>query len=158
MKLVAAIAIVLTASPVFAQTPAADPHAGHSMGAQQPAPAARPDNAAIPPDNAASADRLKASPRHGEWVDIKMAAVSIEAHALLPIAGTTAQGETETLVIQNFEGGCRRRRSNERETGEHRTPCAQLAVRHWPLAFSLRCLLLVHRRRLDSPTAQDGAP
>src|SRR4029079_624330 len=74
MKLVAAIAIVLTASPVFAQTPAADPHAGHSMGAQQPAPAARPDNAAIPPDNAASADRLKGSPRPGEWVDIKMAA------------------------------------------------------------------------------------
>jgi carboxymethylenebutenolidase len=67
----------LLATPVLAQTatPAADPHAGHMMmDMQQPAPAARPDNAAIPPDNAASADRLKASPRHGEWVDITMPA------------------------------------------------------------------------------------
>jgi len=78
-------AFVLTAGPAFAQAPAADPHAGHNMlaprslaegaPAQQPAPAAaapRPDNPAIPPDNGGSADRLKNSPRHGEWVDIKM--------------------------------------------------------------------------------------
>ena len=31
-----------------------------------------PDNPAIPPGNPASAERLKNSPRHGEWVDIKM--------------------------------------------------------------------------------------
>jgi carboxymethylenebutenolidase len=49
---------------------AQDPHAGH---AQEPAAkAAAPDNPSIPPDNGASSDRLKASPRHGEWVDIKM--------------------------------------------------------------------------------------
>jgi len=68
-----AAALGLVATPVLAQSPAADPHAGHDMShMQQPAPAARPDNPAIPPDNAASMDRLKASPRHGEWVDIKM--------------------------------------------------------------------------------------
>jgi carboxymethylenebutenolidase len=69
-----AAAFALCASPVLAQAPAAaaDPHAGHLMEMQAPAPAARPDNPAIPPDNGASANRLKASPRHGEWVDIKM--------------------------------------------------------------------------------------
>ena len=72
-------ALLLAATPAFAQTapkPADDPHAGHMMiDRAQTAPAAaqaRPDNPAIPPDNAASADRLKGSPRHGEWVDIKM--------------------------------------------------------------------------------------
>jgi carboxymethylenebutenolidase len=82
MRFVLAAAFVLAASPAFAQTtrttttPATDPHAGHVMSDQQPAaaPAARPDNPAIPPDNAASAARLKDSPRHGEWVDIKMGA------------------------------------------------------------------------------------
>ena len=47
-------ALVLAALPVFGQT------------------TARPDNRAIPPDNAMSAERLKSSPRHGEWVDIKL--------------------------------------------------------------------------------------
>src|SRR6266566_33760 len=65
-------AFVLAASPAFAQTAALDPHAGHMMMEQAPAAAAKPDNPAIPPDNGASADRLKTSPRHGEWVDIKM--------------------------------------------------------------------------------------
>jgi carboxymethylenebutenolidase len=53
-----------------------DPHAGHGTGdmSAQAAPAAKLDNPAIPPDNAASLDRIKASPRHGEWVDIKMTA------------------------------------------------------------------------------------
>jgi carboxymethylenebutenolidase len=78
-RVVLVAAFVLTASPAFAQMapkPAVDPHAGHMMAdmiaAQQPAAAARPDNPAIPPDNGASAERLKISPRHGEWVDIKM--------------------------------------------------------------------------------------
>jgi carboxymethylenebutenolidase len=72
-----AAGFVLAASAAFAQTgprPAVDPHAGHMMMEQQPAAATRPDNPAIPPDNAASAARLKDSPRHGEWVDIKMPA------------------------------------------------------------------------------------
>ena len=80
MRSVLAAAFVLSASPAFAQTAvtsAIDPHAGHMMDghmmtARQQAPAAKPDNPAIPPDNAASAERLKNSPRHGEWVDIKM--------------------------------------------------------------------------------------
>ena len=67
-------AFTLAASPAFAQTGAMDMHAGHMMMEQAPAAAARPDNPAIPPDNAASAERLKNSPRHGEWVDIKMPA------------------------------------------------------------------------------------
>ena len=73
-----AAALSLAAMPAFAQTaakPTDDPHAGHMMMdmSQQAAPAAaKPDNPAIPPADAASADRLKASPRHGEWVDIKM--------------------------------------------------------------------------------------
>jgi carboxymethylenebutenolidase len=74
-RVVLAAAFALSAAPVFAQTAAqpagADPHAGHMM-IEQAQPAAKPDNTAIPPDNAASAERLKASPRHGEWVDIKM--------------------------------------------------------------------------------------
>jgi carboxymethylenebutenolidase len=69
-------AFALAASPAFAQTagkPPVDPHAEQMMIAQQAAPAAaKPDNPAIPPDNGASAERLKNSPRHGEWVDIKM--------------------------------------------------------------------------------------
>jgi carboxymethylenebutenolidase len=78
-SLVLAGALALAATPAFAQTapkPADDPHAGHMMidrAQTAPAPAqSRADNPAIPPDNAASADRLKGSPRHGEWVDIKM--------------------------------------------------------------------------------------
>jgi len=42
------------------------------MMEQAPAAAATADNPAIPPANAASAERLRNSPRHGEWVDIKM--------------------------------------------------------------------------------------
>src|SRR4051794_6153791 len=72
MKLVVAFAVALTASPVFAQTPVADPHAGHAMEAQQPAaPAAQPRNPSLPPDNAAAPDQLKSSPRHVDWVDVK---------------------------------------------------------------------------------------
>ena len=73
MRSVLAAAFAFAASPAFAQTaikPAVDPHAGHVMTDQQPA--TKPDNPAIPPDNAASAARLTISPRHGEWVDIKM--------------------------------------------------------------------------------------
>jgi carboxymethylenebutenolidase len=75
MRSLLAAIFALSAAQAFAQTAvtsAIDPHAGHMMMEQQQAPAAKPDNPAIPPDNAASAERLKNSPRHGEWVDIKM--------------------------------------------------------------------------------------
>jgi carboxymethylenebutenolidase len=55
MRVLSVAALLLAASPVFAQT---------TPG---------PDNPAIPPDNAEAAERLKRSPRHGEWVDIKTA-------------------------------------------------------------------------------------
>src|SRR3954464_1890856 len=71
MKLVVAMALALTASPVFGQTPAADPHAGHAMEVQQPAAAAQPRNPNLPPDNAAAPEQLKSSPRHVDWVDVK---------------------------------------------------------------------------------------
>jgi carboxymethylenebutenolidase len=70
-------ALALTAGPAFAQTaakPAADPHAGHVMP-QQPATAAPATpaqrNPNLPPDATAATAQLTASPRHGEWVDIK---------------------------------------------------------------------------------------
>ena len=74
MRQVMAMAFVLSAAPAFAQAPAIDPHAGHVMAGHitDQQPATKPDNPAIPPDNAASAARLTISPRHGEWVDIKM--------------------------------------------------------------------------------------
>jgi carboxymethylenebutenolidase len=68
-------ALALTAGPAFAQTavkPAADPHTGHVMPQQPAAPAApAPRNPNLPPDANAATAQLTASPRHGEWVDIK---------------------------------------------------------------------------------------
>ncbi|HEY2435201.1 MAG TPA: dienelactone hydrolase family protein [Vicinamibacterales bacterium] len=74
--------VLFAAASAVAQTaakPSQDVHADHMMMdmGQQAAPAAtaaRPDNPAIPPADAASADRLKGSSRHGEWIDIKMPA------------------------------------------------------------------------------------
>jgi carboxymethylenebutenolidase len=71
--LVAALAFTATsASAQTAPKPAADPHAGHVMP-QQPAAAEAPAqrNPNLPPDATAAAAQLTASPRHGEWVDIK---------------------------------------------------------------------------------------
>lgn len=70
------VALALTAGPAFAQTaakPAADPHAGHAMPQQPAPPAAAPAqrNPNLPPDANAATAQLTASPRHGEWVDIK---------------------------------------------------------------------------------------
>ena len=75
--LVAAFALIAVAGVrADGGEPAVDPHAGHMMAARQPPssprPRAAPDNPAIPPDNAAVGGALKNSPRHGEWVDIKM--------------------------------------------------------------------------------------
>jgi carboxymethylenebutenolidase len=58
---------VLAGGPAMAQ-------GGGGGAAQQPAPITLQWNDAIPPGNADHAARaLKESPRHGEWVDIKMA-------------------------------------------------------------------------------------
>jgi carboxymethylenebutenolidase len=76
-----AAAVLLMAIPTFAQTapkPAADPHAGHAMEQQAPAPPAAPRNQNLPPTgdlpgdkNAEAVAQLKSSPRHAEWVDVK---------------------------------------------------------------------------------------
>jgi carboxymethylenebutenolidase len=58
--------LVLVSGPAMAQ--------GGGGGAQQPAPVTLQWNDAIPPGNADhAAQALKESPRHGEWVDIKLA-------------------------------------------------------------------------------------
>ena len=59
----------LAAAPALAQ----DDHAGHAMehGAASQSSAAN-SNPNLPPDNDGAKDRLATSPRHGEWVDVKM--------------------------------------------------------------------------------------
>jgi carboxymethylenebutenolidase len=65
----AAAAAAISATPAFTQ----DEHGGHDVRAPQaPAPGLR--NPGLPPDNEAVKAQLAASPRHGEWVDIKMPA------------------------------------------------------------------------------------
>jgi len=64
----AAIAIAaLSAAPALAQ----DEHAGHANA--RGLSGAEPQNPNLPPDNDGAKDRLAKSPRHGEWVDIKIA-------------------------------------------------------------------------------------
>src|SRR5207249_5951215 len=51
-----------------------DEHAGHMMMASpQNAAASMPRNQNLPPDADAAKPQLDKSPRHGEWVDIKVA-------------------------------------------------------------------------------------
>lgn len=66
-----AVTIAFIAVSAAAQT---DPHAGHAMPQTTP-PAAgqqKPPNPALPPDANGAPAALKASPRHGEYVDIKV--------------------------------------------------------------------------------------
>jgi carboxymethylenebutenolidase len=76
MRQAAPLATVLGLAVVLCLTPAmqaqTDPHAGHA--AEKPAaPAApAPRNEALPPDADAAKEALAKSPRHGEWVDIKL--------------------------------------------------------------------------------------
>jgi carboxymethylenebutenolidase len=64
---------LLSALPAFAQT---DPHAGHAQekaaAAATPAAAPVPRNEALPADADQAKEALAKSPRHGEWVDIKL--------------------------------------------------------------------------------------
>lgn len=66
-----AIVALGIAAPAFAQT---DPHAGHAMPQAQtaPSPAAAQVNEALPPGAQTAEAALKKSPRHGEYVDIKV--------------------------------------------------------------------------------------
>lgn len=60
------------ATPAWAQS--SDPHAGHAMPSQESSKAAQPAkaNPALPPDANRAAEAIKTSPRHGEYVDIKV--------------------------------------------------------------------------------------
>jgi carboxymethylenebutenolidase len=77
-KMVLALAVVFLfgAAPAFAQ---ADPHAGHAMPAQPAAAPAQPaaSNPALPPGANNAAEELKKSPRHGEYVDIKVPGATV---------------------------------------------------------------------------------
>jgi carboxymethylenebutenolidase len=65
---------VLLATPAQAPVAQPDPHAGHAQPAAIPqaAPAPRVEN--LPPSEPQAEAAVKASPRHGEFVDIKTAA------------------------------------------------------------------------------------
>jgi carboxymethylenebutenolidase len=74
------IALCIAAIPALAQ----DEHAGHDMnhGAQTtPGANANPN---LPPDNDGAKDRLAKSPRHGEWVDVKMPGGAINTFVVYP--------------------------------------------------------------------------
>jgi carboxymethylenebutenolidase len=73
------VALVFSATCLLAAAPAlaqADPHAGHGQEktatAATPAAAPAPRNEALPPDADQAKGALAKSPRHGEWVDIKL--------------------------------------------------------------------------------------
>jgi carboxymethylenebutenolidase len=66
-----AVAGILVAAPAVAQQ--ADPHAGHAPPAQPVATSpSTPQNRALPPGANTVAEELKTSPRHGEYVDVKV--------------------------------------------------------------------------------------
>ncbi|HYN43653.1 MAG TPA: dienelactone hydrolase family protein [Thermoanaerobaculia bacterium] len=68
-----ALTLLLSSSSVVAQV---DPHAGHAHAAPATtaqAAAPLPPNEAIPPDAEGAKAALAKSPRHGEWVDLKLA-------------------------------------------------------------------------------------
>jgi carboxymethylenebutenolidase len=67
---------VLLTSMLLAQAPAAqpDPHAGHAQPTPAPQSAPAPRDTNLPPSEPQAEAVVKASPRHGEFVDIKAAA------------------------------------------------------------------------------------
>ena len=88
--LFAVVAITcLVASPALAQA-VHDPHAGHVMEMQGGA-AAGPRNQNLPPDADTAKPQLANSPRHSEWVDVKMAnRPSITTFVVYPERSTKA--------------------------------------------------------------------
>ena len=84
----AAVALtVWCVAPAFAQNH--DAHAGHTMEAQ--AAAAGPRNPNLPPDADAAKPQLDKSPRHQEWVDIKMTnGPALKSYVVYPERSTKA--------------------------------------------------------------------
>ena len=77
MVLTLVVVLLFGAAPGFAQQP--DPHAGHAMPAQPAAAPAQPapSNPALPPGANNAGEELKKSPRHGEYVDVKVPGASV---------------------------------------------------------------------------------
>jgi carboxymethylenebutenolidase len=70
------------AAPAAAQTSqGSDPHAGHMMEQQTTAAQNNPN---LPADNAGAPARLKNSPRHQEWVDVKDGDKKIKSFVVYP--------------------------------------------------------------------------
>ena len=71
VEVVLSLVCLVAAAPAVAQT---DPHAGHAQEKPAAAPTAAPAprNEALPPDADQAKEALVKSPRHGEWVDIKL--------------------------------------------------------------------------------------
>jgi len=85
------------AAPAFAQ----DEHADHATRpAQTAAPGVRDPN--LPPDNDAAKEQIAKSPRHAEWVDIKMATgAPINSFAIYPERSTKAP---VVIVVHDIGG------------------------------------------------------
>jgi carboxymethylenebutenolidase len=66
------VSVFLAASFRGDATPVADPHAGHDADAASMAAAGSQQTATLPASNATAADRLSRSPRHGEWVMVRL--------------------------------------------------------------------------------------
>jgi carboxymethylenebutenolidase len=82
--LIAAVAAGFAAGRV-PQAAAQDEHAGHEMPAESRTQRPQPQNPAIPASGGTAADRLAKSPRHAEWVAIKVGATdSVMAWVVYP--------------------------------------------------------------------------
>ncbi len=72
-KTVMGFSVLALVAPAAARSQQADPHAGHAMempAAKSAGPAMV--NPALPPDANRAAEAIKTSPRHGEYVDVKV--------------------------------------------------------------------------------------
>jgi carboxymethylenebutenolidase len=92
-----AAALAVSVAPAFAQ----DDHAGHAMQAGQTA-AAHARNPNLPPDNESAKEQVASSPRHGEWVDIKMAGgPALNSFVIYPERSTKAP----VIIVVHDIGG-----------------------------------------------------
>ncbi len=70
-RMVTVFFVLALAAPAFPRQQA-DPHAGHAMEAPAKPAGATTRNPALPPDASQATAALKESPRHGEYVDVKV--------------------------------------------------------------------------------------
>lgn len=97
---------------VTAQAMSGDDHVAHMRAADLVAPAAgaastMQQNPALPASNAAAAERVKNSPRHGEWVKIAYepgAADSLMAWVVYPFSKSASQKAPVVVVVHEIFG------------------------------------------------------